>query len=106
GTIAYAGGVTPVIDGKYPGAVQTVATWAKYDGCTGSSVTVGAAMNLVPNIADAESQRSGYTGCPAGIDVQLLTVQGGPHVPTVAFPDQSRPLIQAMVEFLLAHPKP
>jgi polyhydroxybutyrate depolymerase len=105
-TIAYTGGVTPVINGTYPGAEQSVATWAKYDGCTGTRDAVGGEMNLEPNIAGAETQRSAFTGCPKGIDVQLLTVQGGPHVPTVAFPDQSRPMINAMVDFLLAHPKP
>lgn len=106
GTIAYAGGVTPVINGRYPGAATTVSTWATYNRCTGTRSAVGAPRDLVPNIAGAESQRSAFSGCPKGIDVQLITVNGGPHVPTVAFPDGSRPMIEAMVDFLLAHPKP
>ena len=105
GTIAYAGGATEGIGVSYPGAEQSVATWAKYDGCSATSAASGSAVDLEPSIDGSESQLTAYSDCPSGIDVQLMTVQGGPHIPSVNFPDGSHPMIVAMVEFLLAHPK-
>ena len=105
-TIAYAGGATKGIGVRYPGAEQSVATWATYDSCTGAIGASGSALDLEPTIDGSESQLTAYAGCPTGIDVQLLTVQGGPHIPSVSFPDGSHPMIVAMVNFLLAHAKP
>ncbi|CAB4362848.1 MAG: prolyl oligopeptidase family serine peptidase [Actinobacteria bacterium] len=105
GTIAYAGGATEGIGVSYPGAEQSVATWATYDGCAGAIAASGSALDLEPTVDGSESQLTAYAGCPAGVDVQLLTVTGGPHIPSVNFPDGSHPMIVAMVEFLLAHPK-
>lgn len=106
GTISYTGGLIPVVNGTYPGAEQSVANWAAYNGCTGSRTTGGAALDFEPNIPDAETQPSATEGCPDGIGVELMTVNGGAHIPGVVFPDGSNHLTEAMVDFLLAHPKP
>jgi hypothetical protein len=53
----------------------------------------------VASLAGTETTVAAYQGCPEGIDVQLDTITGGTHVPT---------LIQAQVgthilDWLLAH---
>lgn len=105
GTISYTGGVIPVVNGTYPGAEQSVATWGTYNGCAGTSAPSGPALDLEPTLADAESQRTAIDGCPSGIAVELITVNGGAHIPGIVFPDGSHHLTEQMVDFLLAHPK-
>ena len=105
-TIKYDGGITRGIGKEYPSAAATVAAWAAYNGCAGVIASVGTPLDLEANVAGAESQRTAYAGCPAGIDVQLITVQDGPHIPAVGLADGSHPLTEAMIDFLLAHPKP
>jgi polyhydroxybutyrate depolymerase len=106
GTISYTGGVTPFINGTYPSADKTVETWAGYDGCTGPRTAAGSAVDFEPNIPGAETGSTAFGGCPAGIGVELWTVNGGAHIPAILFSDGSRPLTDAMVTFLLDHPKP
>ncbi len=106
GTISYTGGIIPVVNGTYPGAEQSVANWATYNGCSGSRTPSSPALDFEPNISDAETQRSAIDGCPDGIGVELMTVNGGAHIPGIVFPDGSHHLTEAMVDFLLAHPKP
>jgi len=106
GTISYTGGVIPVVNGTYPGAEQSVANWATYNGCSGSRTPSSPALDLEPTLADAESQRSAIDGCPSGVAVELITVNGGAHIPGIVFPDGSHHITEQMVDFLLAHPKP
>lgn len=105
-TIAYAGGVTPVINGTYPGAERTTELWAGYNGCSSPPTATGATLDLEGTLAGAETEVRRAAGCPAGVDVELWVVQGGRHTPGIVFPDGSRPLTTAMIDFLLAHPKP
>jgi hypothetical protein len=37
--------------------------------------------------------------------VELWSIDGGPHVPPLNFPDNSRPMTELMLDFLFAHPK-
>jgi polyhydroxybutyrate depolymerase len=101
GTITLAGGHSM---GAYPGARATVATWATYDGCASSSVVAEHvdvdALIGTPD-APAEATVTRWAGCRPGGAVELWTVPGGGHTPTVssAFPG-------AVIDFLEAHPKP
>ena len=104
-TIAYEGGATPIINGTYPGALESTATWAAYNGCSTEPAATGTTLDLLPDVAGAESSVQSYGDCPAGVAVELWTMEGGPHVPTLNFADGSRPMVQGMVDFLLAHPK-
>jgi polyhydroxybutyrate depolymerase len=89
----------------YPGAEQTVKTWAKYDGCdpAGSEnpkrVDVDADSGTATDPAEAFIET--WRGCRNGAAVELWTMPGSGHLPTIskAFPD-------ATLDFLLAHPKP
>jgi polyhydroxybutyrate depolymerase len=86
----------------YPGAVETVTDWARLDGCdAGTLVSAAAAVDLVGTLAGAETKREGFAGCPAGVAVELWTIQGGSHIP--GFTDAWAP---ALYDWLLAHPKP
>lgn len=106
GTIAFAGGTIPVVNATFPGAVKTVTTWAGYDGCDTTPTATGEAFDIEPNLAGDETTVQEFSGCPTGIAVQLWTVDGGAHIPGIAFPDGSHPLTERMIDFLLAHPKP
>ena len=105
-TIAYDGGTTPIINGTYPSALESTATWAEYNGCGTEPSAPGAPFDLLPEVDGAESSAQSYPDCPDGIDVELWTMAGGPHVPTLNLADGSRPMVEGMVDFLLAHPKP
>ncbi len=83
-TISYDGGQT--VNGTYPSAHQTVATWAAKNGCTGTLASTGATLDVALEIPGNETVVAAYGGCPSGVDVQLWTVQGGPHIPTFSHP--------------------
>jgi hypothetical protein len=84
----------------YPGAVETVTDWSRLDGCDAGTLTsTGAAVDLVPNLAGAETRREGFLGCPSGIAVELWTIQNGSHIPL--FDDKWG---AALYDWLLAHP--
>lgn len=101
-TILYDGEVlgTDGGDETYPGALETLETWATYNGC-----------DLVPDdpapeprriIVDAEPATViSHSDCDPGGHAELWTAPEGPHIPAIT-PDFSTQL----VEFLLAHPKP
>ncbi len=97
GTIDYEGGSTP--KGPYPGAVETVGTWAAKDGCPGSLVPTDRRIDLDRMVAGAETTVQRYEGC-TGADVELWTIEDGGHIP--AFNGNWAPSIW---EFMAAHPK-
>jgi polyhydroxybutyrate depolymerase len=99
-TISYTGGSTG--EGTYPSAPTTVATWAAKNGCTGALTDTGKTLDLDSNLAGNETQISAYGSCPSGIDVQLWTIQGGAHVPTLTHPGWG----DAVWGFLSTHAKP
>jgi polyhydroxybutyrate depolymerase len=96
-TILYDGGATTT--GPYPSAHDSVATWASKDGCTGALAPTGQMLDLDPGIAGDETRVNAYGGCPSGVDVQLWTIQGGPHIPTLNHPQWG----EMVWAFLSAH---
>lgn len=84
----------------YPGAEQTVKTWASYDGCEATRVAAGTA-DLDSSLPGPESVVSRHEACPAGVDVELWTIDGGSHIPTfsTSFPG-------SLWRWLAAHPRP
>jgi len=102
-TIAYEGGPPlglPALPSA-PGAAETVADWAVKNRC-GKAPDEGApAIDLVTDLAAAETTKSVFPGCEAGVATELWTIHGGSHVP--AFSDAWAPTV---LDFLLAHPKP
>jgi polyhydroxybutyrate depolymerase len=78
-TIHYQGGST--LEGTYPGAVDTVGTWAAKDGCFGSLTSTGWRLDIEARLPGEETAVDRYGGCPAGVDVELWTIEGGTHIP-------------------------
>jgi polyhydroxybutyrate depolymerase len=79
-TIGYDGG-TILVGGTlvpYPSAQGTVDRWATYDGC-GATTSSGAAFDLIGD-ATAETTPRTRDGCPAGVAVDLWSVDKGPHI--------------------------
>ena len=102
-TISYTGG-PPLGVAQLPpapGAVETMADWAVKNHCGKTPTTTAPAVDLVTDLAGAETTKSIYEGCEAGVATELWTIHGGPHSP--AFSDAWAP---AVLDFLLAHPKP
>jgi polyhydroxybutyrate depolymerase len=107
-TIAFKGGQIVLGGGRsmapYPGAETSVATWATYDGCTGSSVVdehVDVDADLSDHGSPAEASVTRWTGCKPGGAVELWTVPNGRHSPNISasFP-------AAVLDFFEAHGKP
>ena len=102
-TIAFTGGS---IEGNaYPGAEETVATWARYDGCADAASSVAQRVDVDAGLNDAgqpaETTVKRWSGCKPGGAVELWTIPGGSHVPTI-----SNAFGAAVFDFLEAHPKP
>jgi polyhydroxybutyrate depolymerase len=98
GTILYGGGsITGV---PYPGAVQTVETWATYDLCSLVPDTSLPPLDLDGAIPGDETTVSRYaTGCTRG-SAELWTIVGGGHIPVL-----SSTFSREVVDWLLDHPK-
>ena len=96
-TILYGGGGTP----PYPSEAATMATWAQKNGCTGALTANGKTLDLDTGLTGAETVEKAYAGCPSGIDVELWTIQGGAHVPSLSRPTWA----EEVWGFLSAHPK-
>ena len=84
----------------YPGAVRSAEQWAAHDRCASQLAPEEGTLDLDVGLPGAETTVAGAGGCPAGVDVRLWTIRGGPHVPrfTRAFVDESW-------AWLRAHPK-
>jgi polyhydroxybutyrate depolymerase len=105
-TIAYEGATTPIINEAYPGARQSVSTWAQYNGCDPVATPGEDGLDIDQLIPGPETTTEIFDGCPTGIDVELWTIEGGKHIPDIATPTPPYPLSEGMIDFLLAHPKP
>jgi polyhydroxybutyrate depolymerase len=97
--IAYEGGT--FIDEPFPSAHATVTTWAAYNGCDQLLAPSGERRDVEPSLPGAETAGSGFDGCPAGIAVELWTIEGAGHI--FAF---SPDFVPSLIDFLLTHPKP
>lgn len=86
----------------YPGAVQSVETWAAYDGCEIVADNSSKPIDLDAIIPGNETLITKYnTNCTAGGSAELWTIVGGTHSPNLV-----NDFSQQIVEFLFAHPKP
>jgi polyhydroxybutyrate depolymerase len=96
--IAYGGGFIGV--NAFPSAPTTVTDWATIDGC-GPADTSGAPLDLDASLPGNETTITAYAGCKGGASVQLWTVQGGAHFPTL-----SKSFAPSVLDFLYAQKKP
>ena len=84
----------------YPSAPQTIAGWAKRNGCAGPIAATGARLDVDVDLPGNEAVVSAYSGCPDGGAAELWTVEGGGHKPDLpaSFPVD-------VYQWLAAHPK-
>ena len=98
-------GARHLADASYPGALQTATAWATYDGCRPKAVAAAEHVDVDADLSadglPAEASVSRWTGCQGNAVVELWTIPGGSHSPTIsdAFAD-------AALDFFEAHPKP
>lgn len=96
--IRYDGGV--LVAGSYPSAMETASRWARYNRCSRSEHTAAVANFLQDGFSDTDRQR--WTGCERGAQVELLTLHGGEHRPSLVQPRFSRMALDRIFE----HDKP
>ena len=85
----------------FPGAEKTVQIWAGYNGSSGPITETAPSMDLVQDVAGLDTVVTRYTTFPPGGAVELWTINGGSHVPTLSSEFSPR-----IIDWLLAHPKP
>lgn len=82
--IRYKGGNVPRMGKPQPGAVKSVNMWKDYNGCSGQLTPSSETLDLISDLKGAETTVQKVNGCPKGGAVELWTIQGGAHIPTVA----------------------
>ena len=98
-TILFDGGF--IMRVPYPGAKETVATWAAANGCSATTKVSPEHLDLDGSVAGPETTVERHEGCPAGAAAELWTMAGALHTPT-----PSDAFAGALYDFLAAHPKP
>lgn len=83
-----------------PGAVELTAMWAAKNRC-GATPSAAEPIDVVEDLAGAETHKSVYSGCEANGATELWTIEGGVHSP-----DFNASWSAAILDFLMAHPKP
>lgn len=66
-----------------PGAMDSAAIWAGHNGCTGGARAAAGRLDLDSTLAGDETAVEVFDGCPAEAGVELWTIEGGAHIPTV-----------------------
>jgi len=85
----------------YPSALQSVQTWAAYNGAGDPVTEPVPPMEFDPNVPGLDTVVTRYTSHPPGGAIELWSIVGGKH-DSEDWPAVSRQII----DWLLAHPKP
>ena len=84
-----------------PGAERLVQIWADFNGASDRMTDTAPSLDLDSSLSGLETVVTRYTNCPAGGAVELWTINGGSHGPSLS-PEFS----PRVIDWLLAHPKP
>lgn len=98
-TIKYNGG--SIGTNVYPSAATTIADWVGLNGCNPTPDLSSPPLDLDSSLAGDETTVERFGGCDNGSGVELWTINGGAHIPTLS--DSFTP---SLVDFLYAHPRP
>jgi polyhydroxybutyrate depolymerase len=85
----------------YPGATETAERYAILAGCDASNPVQAGELDLVTNLPGADTAVQAYPGCLGDTEVELWTIDDGPHTPGPWQPG-ARDLF---VDWLLDHPR-
>ena len=80
------------------GAEPTVAQWAGYNGCSGTTRTPGTTADFDGSIAGSETTQSSTQGCPDGGAADLWKLTGSGHIPNL-----TADFTSAMLAWLVDH---
>jgi polyhydroxybutyrate depolymerase len=95
-TIPYDGGTN--VGNPFPSVDTTLAMWRRLNGC-GDRAESGAPLDLDSSQPGAETTVTTYAdGCGAGTTVELWSIEGGGHVPSL-----TADFAPAVVDFLYEH---
>jgi polyhydroxybutyrate depolymerase len=103
--------VPPSPETEYPGAIETVEQWGPLNGCQsdlrfGKRPRLDLAENTgLPGVEGNETTINRFIGCPRGVEVELWSMVGVPHVPLffVVDPDGIKTLTRKTWQFLRRH---
>ncbi|WP_230470148.1 alpha/beta hydrolase family esterase [Lujinxingia vulgaris] len=79
---------------RFPGAEEVAARWASLQGC--EEAVAGDAIDAVLGLTGAETEVQRWQGCQPGASVELWSMRGAEHNPTLSTVGK-----RAMVDFLL-----
>ncbi len=96
-TIRYNGGRAGA---PYPSELQTMAHWQVYDHCGPGLLLDPTTLNLDFTLAGSETTIRRFAGCARNTDVELWTIQGGGHIPSLTHDFPTR-----VWQWLMDHPK-
>jgi len=100
--ISFTGGyATNPTSPRYLGAVENIQTWADYNGASNPVSDPTSTQDLTTDVAGLDTVVTRYTTFPPSGAVELWTINGAGHVPTLS--SQFSPRV---IDWLLAHPKP
>ncbi len=90
----------------YPGALTTIQFWAGYNGSSAPVTEDAPTLNLSLDVPGLETVITRYTNAPPGGAVELWTMVGGNHIPTLYSGSTASEFAPRVIDWLLAHPKP
>ena len=96
----------PVQYARVPGALQTVQFWAGYNGARDPVTDPGPSMDIDLDVPGLDTVITRYTNHPPGGAVELWTINGGSHMPTLYSGRSSSDFAPRVIDWLLANPKP
>jgi polyhydroxybutyrate depolymerase len=85
----------------HPGVLKDVQIWAGYNGDSSPVTDPTPSLDLTTDIPGLDTVVTSYSNAPPGGAVELWTINGGSHSPTLSA--QFSPLV---IDWLFAHPKP
>ncbi len=95
------GGLIRANTPQFPGALQTIQLWAGHNGASGPVTDPVPTLDLTTDRPGLDTAVTRYANCPPGGAVELWTINGGGHIPTLSA--EFSPLV---IDWLFAHPKP
>lgn len=98
-TIPYEGSTLPGF--AFPSAPETARRYAVLAGCDTSNTSADTPLDMDGSVEGAETDRLIYNNCVRGADVELWTINGGPHIPAPWTVEG----IDTLTQWLLTHPR-
>ena len=98
-TVPYIGGSLGLA--QFPGALQTVQTWAEKNKCNANQLTSTTSLSLVSQKLLPDTKIITFESCALGSAVELWSIDGAGHVPI-----WNSNFMPAVLNWVLGHPKP